>query len=45
MRKKNLKVRVAVVLQMLLTRKGGPMRDWKKHRNRKACRGRVVVEE
>jgi hypothetical protein len=44
MKKKMPKVRCAVALQMLLTRKGGAMRDRKKHANKMACRGKVESE-
>lgn len=43
-KKKIPQVRSAVALQMILTRKGGAMRDRKKHANKMACRSKVEVE-
>lgn len=37
------KSRSHIVVQMILTRKGGPMRDRKAEANRKACRKRVEL--
>lgn len=36
-----MKPRNAILLQMILTRKGGVMRDRKAESKRRACRGRV----
>ena len=38
------KPRSAIALQMILTRKGGPMRDRKKHEKATACHQRIDTD-
>lgn len=40
-----MKVRNAILLQMLLTRKGGKHRDRKAESKRRACRGKLRADD